>query len=618
MNRRSAGRLVTLALLAATTAWSTDVPSAVGRRSLLPGDKPDGTILRHDIDGDGKPDILERWWNGKRVRWLDENHDLKPDDTFGDLTGDVLQVDMDGDGLFDGPTDMNVKWIDSDHDGVADVQTFAINPKEWLPGPNGYVGGPHWMVFINHDRRGVLGWVDWSRFNFDCWGYGDTCDWLPNYHDGDFLKVHVPPGAIQDPRLNWENPFSFFDLDGDGVSEMALRWCVPRTIQPDGSVVVADRANEAFVTFDLDNDSGKGNESDFDMSLRGFGGSGVAYQQWAHRIEALKGEPRFDGCFQWNNWRRIDEVLYVPRDKSYDTFFSTRWGSVFFTFDEDDDDHRWERVELMYPTDPTDKDHPADPWSTQRWLSRRTNPADAGKPAGLGGNRQADSLGDRGEFDLDGSGRGRLYVGRFDRKLHLFGAEWGAWTVDRTGQFHGGWSAPSPRPSADKVAEVVRYTDTDGNGFIDRVEFDYDGDRTIDLMVDLLAWKTAENPHPDEVEILETRTLGWKGLHERFLAMAEQSWQEALLLHRAAWRRGLGDAETDRLAVAATYGERYDHAYWLKETLLRRARVRLAEVRRQTPAEAETLTQLDRDLVRSFYLGDFTTCATLLARIPGI
>lgn len=156
---------------------------------------------------------------------------------------------------------------------------------------------------------------------------GGTRDWLPNCHDGDFLKAHVPPGAIQDPPLNWENPFSFFDLAGDGVSEMALRWCVPRTIQANGSVVVADRASETFVTFDLDHDSGQGNE-------------------------------------------------------------------------------------------------------------------------------------------------------------------------------------------------VVRYTDTDRNGFIDRIEFDHDGDRTIDLTVDRLAWKTAGNPHPDFAGILETRTLGWKGLHEQFTACA--------------------------------------------------------------------------------------------------
>src|SRR4051812_4800481 len=42
------------------------------RKSQLHSKTPDDEILRIDVDHDGDPDILERWWNGKRVRWLDE------------------------------------------------------------------------------------------------------------------------------------------------------------------------------------------------------------------------------------------------------------------------------------------------------------------------------------------------------------------------------------------------------------------------------------------------------------------------------------------------------------------------------------------------------------------
>ena len=34
--------------------------------------------------------------------------------------------------------------------------------------------------------------------------------------------------------------------------------------------------------------------------------------------------------------------------------------------------------------------------------------------------------------------------GVFDRKLHLAGAEWGAWLVDKNAEFHGGFKTPSP------------------------------------------------------------------------------------------------------------------------------------------------------------------------------
>src|SRR6188768_3737089 len=75
------------------------------RKSALKSTTPSDEIVRLDINHDGKPDILERWWNGKRVRWLDENGDLSSSDTRGDQVNDVLQVDKNGDGLYDGPFD---------------------------------------------------------------------------------------------------------------------------------------------------------------------------------------------------------------------------------------------------------------------------------------------------------------------------------------------------------------------------------------------------------------------------------------------------------------------------------------------------------------------------------
>ncbi len=160
-----------------------------------------------------------------------------------------------------------------------------------------------------------------------------------------------------------------------------------------------------------------------------------------------------------------------------------------------------------------------DIWSTKRWRQgnyAQLTMAGEGETPGLGGHPQADSLGDRGEFDRDNSGGGKLYVGVFDRKLHLAGAEWGAWTVDRNGQYHNGWKAPSPTPHAPKVEEVVRYTDTDANGFLDTVEFDYDGDRTIDFTVSLLNYRTRRRRRARRRPADRLATEGWKGLHAAF------------------------------------------------------------------------------------------------------
>jgi hypothetical protein len=582
------------------------------RHTALKSTTPSDEIVRLDIDHDGKPDILERWWNGKRVRWLDENGDMLPTDTRGDQVGDVMQIDNNGDGLYDSDTDINIKWADNDGDGRADLEAFVQQGRSWSEG-KWDPAESHWMVFIDLDKDGVLGYVDWTKFDFgdDNWAYTGCCDWMPDYNgNGVFLKVHRPPQSLNDPRLNWENPFAFFDFDNDGASEMAIRWLDPVPPLDKDKTNLSGVLSEAFATFDVDNDSTKGNETDYDMTLRGSGGPGVPYKQFVHKYPALKGNPKFDACFQYNNWRKIDELMYLPHEKSFDTFFTTKWANMYFVFDEDDDDHRWERVEMYYPMHGFGGPKDIDLYSTKKW--RRGNYAElamAGpdeKP-GLSGHPQADSLGDRGEFDEDNSGGGKLYVGIFDRKLHLAGAEWGAWTVDKKGEYHGGSKAPSPKPIAPRVEELVKYTDTDNNGFLDTVEYDYDGDRKIDLRVSLLDYKTAANPHPDVVPLFDIHQAGWEGLHELFTQISNQSFQEALTVYRAAWRRGLTTPEIDKLASAATIGERYDHGYWLKEKIFREIRARLQENR---------LSQLEKDLTRLYYTGQFDAYAKRIAEVP--
>ena len=596
--------LVALLLLTTNALAQNDL-----RKTALKSTTPSDEIVRLDINNDGKPDILERWWNGKRVRWLDENGDMLPTDTRGDQVADVMQIDKNGDGVYDSATDINIKWADNDGDGRADLQAFATQGREWSA-DKWDAGESHWMVFVDIEKDGVLGWVDWERFDFgnDNWGYTGVTDWLPDYNgDSVFLKIHRPPQSLPDPRLNWENPFAFFDFDNDGASEMAIRWLDPVPALDKDVTNLSGVLKEAFATFDLDNDSTKGNETDYDMSLRGAGGPGIPYRNLVHKYPALKGNPKFNGCFQWNNWREIDELMYMPHEKSYDAFFNAGWSSLYFVFDEDDDDHRWERVEMYYPMHGFGGPKEIDLYSTKRW--RRGNYAELAMVAenerpSIAGHPQADSLGDRGEFDEDNSGKGKLYVGVFDRKLHLAGAEWGAWTVDKNAEFHGGWKTPSPKPMAQRVEEVVKYTDTNNNGFLDTVEYDYDGDRTIDFRVSLLDFRTASNPNPDVVPLIDTQKERWQGLNTIFGKISSLSFQEALVVYRAAWRRGLTTPEIDKLASASALGERYDHGYWLKEKLFRLIRQRVQG------------TALEKDLTRLYYTGQFEEYSRRIAEVP--
>ena len=616
MSRYSFRVLVLIIFITTSALAQQSIPEL--RKTALKSSVPSDEIIRLDINKDGKPDILERWWNGKRVRWLDENGDMRSTDTRGDQVGDVLQIDKNGDGVYDGPNDINVKWADNDRDGRADLEAFVTQSPEW--GPTKWnAAESHWMIYIDVEKDGVLGWLDWTKFDFgnDNWGYTGLTDWLPDYNGNSiFLKVHRPPQSLPDPRLNWENPFAFFDFDNDGVSEMAMRWLDPVPPLENDKTNLTGVLNEAFVTFDLDNDSTKGNETDYDMSLRGVGGDGIPYRSMVHSYPALKGDPRFNDCFQWNNWRQIDELMYMPHEKSYDSFFSAGWKTMYLVFDEDDDDHRWERVEMYYPMHGFGGVKDIDIYSVKRW--RRSNYAEQamvaeGEKPGLSGHPQADSLGDRGEFDEDNSGNGKLYVGVFDRKLHLAGAEWGAWTVDKNAEFHGGVKTPSPKPLATRVEEVVKYTDTDNNGFLDTVEYDYDGDRKVDLKVSLLDYKSAQNPHPDVATLIDTHGVGWKGLNELFTKISNQSFQEGLDVYRAAWRKGLTTPEIDQLASASAIGERYDHGYWLKEKIFREIRHRLRDLKQSQPA----LENLEKDLIRLYYLGEFEAYARKISEVPG-
>jgi hypothetical protein len=74
------------------------------------------------------------------------------------------------------------------------------------------------------------------------------------------------------------------------------------------------------------------------------------------------------------------------------------------------------------------------------------------------------------------------------------------------------------------------------------------------------------------------------------------------MVYRAAWRRGLDDARDRQARVASAIGERYDHGYWLKEKIFREIR------------QAVRGTQLEKDLTRLYYTGQFEEYARRIAK----
>jgi hypothetical protein len=581
-------------------------PLSLRKSKLDPELRDVGQVLRFDVDGDGKPDIIETWWYDHRARWFDENGNMKWTDVRGDMVNDSVQIDRDDDGYYDGPHDITVKWGDDDGDGKPDLQVFVIHPGVATPTLRSM---PTYMVFIDLDRDGVLGYIDWKTLDFNCWHVTNPTNFSPDYNGNSvFLKDHRSPGSLTDPRYFWENPFAFYDYDDDGCTEMAMRVIDPPLLVPGGpdSPEVfrhAGLGDQVQIAFDLDNDSQCGNEFDYDMALffnSREKGEKIDFNARAEKHPSLKAPTWMLPYLRVTNWRMIDELIYPSHEQLPELIYRPKYGSCYFVFDEDDDDHRWERVEFYFPFDP---------YKTTRWRKSVVNFQVDGNYPAMSGAPQADSLGDRGEFDTDFSGGGKLYVGRFDHKIHLYGAEWGAWTIDEGAKYWGAWPnvGASSAAQATKVGEVVQYRDTDNNGFFDEITYDYDGDGTVDLKVSLLEFADKRNPHPDVAPLFAPGELQWRGLHELFARVAQDSFADALILYRAAWTAGLTDAALDQLAFASSTWEKYDHGYWLKERLFRQIDRRLAE---QNSA-------LRQEFHRCYFVGDMSGTAKIIGSLGG-
>ena len=522
------------------------------RRSKLDPSRPD-EILRIDASGDGKSDIIERWWGGRRVRFFDEAGATKPDDTFGDTINGAMQVDVDGDGYFDGPKDYTIKWADRDGDGVPDLEAYNSNPRPGHPTVFGPSGAVFYMT-IDPDNTGMLADLDWKDVSVDWTRWDSPTNWRPNYHgNATFLKEHAPIWAIENPEYSWENPFLFFDPDGDGLSEVSVRVADNRAFVGPGQMRLRfdGIVDDAWVSYDLDNNTGWGTTVSYDLTLYVAGKPGVDYKEDLHEFPQLKA-PEWAAPYYRNfDWRRQTRFRFVPRETAIARLFGAQWEKAWLTFDEDGDCFRWERLELYYP---------GDPYVLER------NPPKAGTKSIIR-NTQSDSLGDRGEWDEDFSGRSHMYRAAWDGKIHLCGAERGAWLVDRDAAFNGSahYNGRSSKEAAKQVAEVIQYFDTNGSGWINQVTYDYDGDGTADR-TDNLEEIGVDTKGP----VLDVTKMDWEALRKENADAVNRSWREAQRLFHAALRHGFVDDAIFKLIKAPSVGEKYRNAYWLKEDILRK------------------------------------------------
>ncbi|SFQ46943.1 hypothetical protein SAMN04515674_12118 [Pseudarcicella hirudinis] len=500
-----------------------------------------------DLDKDGDPDLMRyKTSNGYSVQWIDDDDDMKITDIEGDIDNDCLMVDRNNDGKYGSYDDLIVDWNDTDNDGKGDMQILTEYAREedknkpWGPG--------HVMISLDLDHDNVLNYIDWSNFTLRGWIHDGASDFYEDYHGKTlFLKIHTSPEKMNDARLNWENPFLFYDPDKDGLSEHAIRFLdTPRANKADDAFKtnLTGKISYAAVTFDADNDSRPGNEFDYDWTLN-FRGEGFDYTKQKHTFKNLRGLPAADTLFMDPRYRQLSELLYPDHESAWDLIFKEgKWAQVWFTYDEDDDCQRWERVELYEPKDP--------------YLM-------GAKKGGLDDNNQADPAGDRGEWDLDNSGGGKLYISPLDGKLHLYGAEKGYWRIDQNaksfqamGGIYDGYG-PGRQTNSPETAPLIGYFDTDNNGFFDQITYDLNGDKVVDKTISI-----SELGLSDQAPIIQSADLNYNMVKTIEEKIANNLWERSQQALKVAKSYGINSQWYALLMSPKSTRQKYHDGYWLQ------------------------------------------------------
>lgn len=501
-----------------------------------------------DLDKDGDPDLLYSVTrNDVPVLWIDDDDDMSSSDTEGDTDNDCLLINRNRDVQYGGLGDLIIDWVDNDGDGKADMQVVADNPakrteKAWPYG--------HYMWVLDTDKDNVFNYIDWNTFRIEGWVRNGLSDFFLDYSGKSaFLKTHVASYTMDNLKLNWENPFLFYDPDNDGLSEMAVRLVDPPAFTDGDSAQVkyqtsqTGKINWVSISVDLDNDNRPGNDFDFDFTLN-FRGEGFDYMDQKHRFKMMRGIPEADSFFLDPRWRQMEELIYPDHDHAFDLIFKRgKWKQVYFVFDEDDDCGRWERVELYDPLDV---------------FKVGVN------KGGVDNHPQSDVAGDRGEWDLDNSGGGKLYIGEFDGRLHLNGAEWGAWRIDQNATYyHGGERGWQGRKEPESFA-TVKYEDSDNNGFFDKIFYDLDGDKLFEDSVSLKDLGIS-----DQCDLIDLSEFNYDNYRSVMNTTSENMWAGAQQALRVAQKYKLNTFWYAKWMTASSVWLKYNNGYWISFYLYR-------------------------------------------------
>lgn len=227
---------------------------------------PSGKRYYVDRNGDGKPeevwyvDVDPRHSVSKRpilVRAIDRDGDMQMGGQ-PDFDSDLYIVDWNGDGKVDAV--IGYQDLDGDND-VDRMGIYYFDPKYGLC-----------VWWSSDDGDDNLLWYD-VNYAYD----QRACEQKTNFGgDETFDHLYIKPGDQRWTTFS-ENPFCFFDRDGDGISEEAIRL-----------VGIKQTIHSLRWSFDVDNDATKENPRDYDVSLSAIVGDKNSGQDNESSLQSIK------------------------------------------------------------------------------------------------------------------------------------------------------------------------------------------------------------------------------------------------------------------------------------------------------------------------------------------
>lgn len=344
--------------------------------------------LRHyrDTDNDGQPDeiwyidLAQRHPEKYRpllVKVIDEDQDLKPGEE-GDLDSDLYLADWNADGRIDSAVDYTD--LDQDQD-VDEMGIYFLQPK------NEYFKEAVLRSWWGRDEGDDnLLWFD-IAYTYD----QALCENRCHFGGDEIFVAFALPLSSKEWIPYWENPFVFFDHDGDGATEEVVRFCgIDRDIE------------NIRHSLDADNDTNDKNPRDYDVSISGWApGSRLADGSKGPGSSLLKFEP---ASAEKVMLRGIPTGWFVSKDKTLDLVPRLNWVLRQLVWDEIDNN--------------ADNEHHLS--SYERWEGVIA-PGTAFFPQIGGPNCGLVNV--RIEVDLDKAEAPIVYYHPVDHRIHLVGAD---------------------------------------------------------------------------------------------------------------------------------------------------------------------------------------------------